>query len=236
MDWEDGEEPSACLGEPNAVPRFDEADALLGKYTRVRSARARYANIETGYLLRRVEWHGGIVILTTNLRRHMDSAFSRNGSSPRFLPSRARICASRSGIGAPPAPHASLLRSVNREPRGWPTRGWPRRKEDFRLTTVRQVATAAWAIVLGLVAGLVTPVLWLGLCAALFADWLKELPSGLTTPVSYAILLAPLGVVFLCIARGRADPEDWAPESKAFVGALFLAWILFVFGRLWIMH
>ena len=95
---------------------------------------------------------------------------------------------------------------------------------------------AVYAIVLGLVTGLMVPALWVGLCAALFGEWLRELPSGLKMAAQYVILLAPLGVVFLCVARGRAAREEWAAESKAFIGALFVSWIFFVFGRLWIVH
>jgi hypothetical protein len=61
----------------NAVLLFDEADALFGKRTEVRDAHDRYANIETGFLLQRIEVHDGITILTTNLRRNIDDAFQR---------------------------------------------------------------------------------------------------------------------------------------------------------------
>jgi MoxR-like ATPase len=56
---------------------FDEADALFGKRTKVRDAHDRYANIETSYLLRRLEEFDGIVVLATNLRENMDDAFTR---------------------------------------------------------------------------------------------------------------------------------------------------------------
>jgi SpoVK/Ycf46/Vps4 family AAA+-type ATPase len=56
---------------------FDEADALFGKRTKVRDAHDRYANIETSYLLRRLEEFDGIVVLATNLRENMDDAFAR---------------------------------------------------------------------------------------------------------------------------------------------------------------
>ncbi|GAA4095457.1 ATP-binding protein [Actinomadura miaoliensis] len=61
----------------NAVLFFDEADALFGKRTRVSDAHDRYANIETGYLLQRMEAHDGVVILATNLRENIDEAFTR---------------------------------------------------------------------------------------------------------------------------------------------------------------
>jgi SpoVK/Ycf46/Vps4 family AAA+-type ATPase len=61
----------------NAILFFDEADALFGKRTKVSDAHDRYANIETSYLLQRMEAYEGIVILATNLRENMDEAFTR---------------------------------------------------------------------------------------------------------------------------------------------------------------
>ncbi|HEV7876485.1 MAG TPA: ATP-binding protein [Bradyrhizobium sp.] len=56
---------------------FDEADALFGKRSEVKDAHDRYANIEVGFLLQRVESFDGILILATNLRNHLDGAFMR---------------------------------------------------------------------------------------------------------------------------------------------------------------
>ncbi|OJH34508.1 hypothetical protein BON30_42620 [Cystobacter ferrugineus] len=56
---------------------FDEADALFGKRSEVKDAHDRYANIEVGYLLQRLESFEGVSILTTNLRNHIDPAFVR---------------------------------------------------------------------------------------------------------------------------------------------------------------
>jgi hypothetical protein len=61
----------------NVILFFDEADALFGKRTAVKDAHDRYANIETSYLLQRLESHPGVVILATNLRKNMDEAFTR---------------------------------------------------------------------------------------------------------------------------------------------------------------
>jgi cytidylate kinase len=61
----------------NAILFFDEADALFGKRTRISDAHDRYANIETSYLLQRMEAYEGVVILATNLRENMDEAFTR---------------------------------------------------------------------------------------------------------------------------------------------------------------
>ncbi|MBA4142861.1 MAG: ATP-binding protein [Nitrosospira sp.] len=61
----------------NAILFFDEADALFGKRSEVKDSHDRYANIETGYLLQRMEEHEGIVILASNFRKNMDEAFVR---------------------------------------------------------------------------------------------------------------------------------------------------------------
>ncbi|KAB8198672.1 AAA family ATPase [Lysobacter maris] len=61
----------------SAILFFDEADALFGKRTEVRDSHDRYANLETSYLLQRVDEYEGLVILASNLPRNMDEAFVR---------------------------------------------------------------------------------------------------------------------------------------------------------------
>jgi SpoVK/Ycf46/Vps4 family AAA+-type ATPase len=61
----------------NCILFFDEADALFGKRSEVKDAHDRYANIETGYLLQKMEEYEGIVILATNLSKNIDGAFLR---------------------------------------------------------------------------------------------------------------------------------------------------------------
>jgi ATPase family associated with various cellular activities (AAA) len=56
---------------------FDEAEALFGKRSEVRDSRDRYANIEVGYLLQRMESFQGVAILTTNVKATLDKAFQR---------------------------------------------------------------------------------------------------------------------------------------------------------------
>ncbi len=63
--------------EGGAVLLFDEADALFGKRSDVKDSRDRYANIEVGYLLQRMEAYQGLAILTSNLKSTMDRAFQR---------------------------------------------------------------------------------------------------------------------------------------------------------------
>jgi SpoVK/Ycf46/Vps4 family AAA+-type ATPase len=63
--------------EANAILFFDEADAIFGKRSEVKDAHDRYANIEVGYLLQKMEEYDGVVILSTNLRKNLDEAFIR---------------------------------------------------------------------------------------------------------------------------------------------------------------
>ncbi len=62
----------------HVVLLFNEADSLFGKRTsEVKSSNDRYANMETNYLLQRLERFGGLSILTTNLGGAVDPAFRR---------------------------------------------------------------------------------------------------------------------------------------------------------------
>jgi SpoVK/Ycf46/Vps4 family AAA+-type ATPase len=63
--------------DSNAILFFDEADALFGKRSEVRDSHDRYANIETSYLLQKMEEYQGITILATNFRKNLDDAFTR---------------------------------------------------------------------------------------------------------------------------------------------------------------
>ncbi|VUD63015.1 ATP-dependent zinc metalloprotease FtsH [Thalassocella blandensis] len=56
---------------------FDEADSLFGKRTEGKETGERFANMLTHFLLTRIENHPGIVVLTSNNRERIDSAFSR---------------------------------------------------------------------------------------------------------------------------------------------------------------
>lgn len=63
--------------EGGVILLFDEADALFGKRSEVKDSHDRYANIEVGYLLQRMEAYRGLAILTTNLKASLDPAFLR---------------------------------------------------------------------------------------------------------------------------------------------------------------
>ena len=65
---------------------FDEADALFGKRTNVQDAHDRYANQETAYLLQRIEDYNGLVVLASNHKQNIDSAFMRRFQSIIYFP------------------------------------------------------------------------------------------------------------------------------------------------------
>ena len=91
---------------------FDEADAIFGKRSEVRDAHDRYANIETAYLLQRLETFDGLAILATNLRANIDEAFTRRLDAIIDFPAAGRgACATRCGASclAPPLPLAEDL-------------------------------------------------------------------------------------------------------------------------------
>ncbi|MFH7319189.1 ATP-binding protein [Desulfurivibrio sp. D14AmB] len=56
---------------------FDEADSLFGKRTDIKDSNDRFANSQTNYLLQRIEFYRGIVLLTSNSRERFDTAFTR---------------------------------------------------------------------------------------------------------------------------------------------------------------
>ncbi|APX04073.1 ATP-binding protein [Arthrobacter sp. QXT-31] len=67
----------AAAAGVNGVLLFDEADAVFGRRSEVKDAHDRYANIESAYLLQRMETFDGLAILATNLRANIDEAFTR---------------------------------------------------------------------------------------------------------------------------------------------------------------
>ena len=66
-----------AAAEVNGVLLFDEADAIFGRRSEVRDSHDRYANIESAYLLQRIESFDGLAVLATNLRANIDEAFTR---------------------------------------------------------------------------------------------------------------------------------------------------------------
>jgi SpoVK/Ycf46/Vps4 family AAA+-type ATPase len=63
--------------ELDVILLLDEGDALLTQRTSVSNSNDRYANLETNYLLQRLESFDGILIVTTNASERIDGAFQR---------------------------------------------------------------------------------------------------------------------------------------------------------------
>jgi len=61
----------------DVVLLLDEGDALMAGRTQVGSATDRYANLETNYLLQRLERYRGVMVVTTNAADRIDAAFTR---------------------------------------------------------------------------------------------------------------------------------------------------------------
>ena len=61
----------------DVVLLLDEGDALMAGRTQVGSATDRYANLETNYLLQRLERYRGVLVVTTNAADRIDAAFTR---------------------------------------------------------------------------------------------------------------------------------------------------------------
>ncbi|MCA1612877.1 MAG: ATP-binding protein [Acidobacteria bacterium] len=76
--------------ELDVVLLLDEGDALLTQRTDVSSSNDRYANLETNYLLQRLESYEGILVVTTNAGERIDAAFQRRMDvCVQFAPPRA---------------------------------------------------------------------------------------------------------------------------------------------------
>jgi len=56
---------------------LDEGDGLLAPRTGVQSSTDRYANLETNFLLQRLEAYDGVLLITTNAADRIDGAFLR---------------------------------------------------------------------------------------------------------------------------------------------------------------
>jgi hypothetical protein len=63
--------------ELNVILLLDEGDSLLTTRTAVQSSNDRYANLETNFLLQRIESYEGILLITTNALHRIDGAFQR---------------------------------------------------------------------------------------------------------------------------------------------------------------
>ncbi|MGN6316906.1 ATP-binding protein [Trinickia sp.] len=61
----------------NVVLFLDECESLFSKRTETKDSHDRFANMQVGFLLQRIESYSGLVILATNLMGNMDKAFMR---------------------------------------------------------------------------------------------------------------------------------------------------------------
>ena len=61
----------------NAILFIDEMDAFFGKRTEIKDSHDKYANMETSFLLQKIESFKGILILATNYLNNIDEAFMR---------------------------------------------------------------------------------------------------------------------------------------------------------------
>ncbi len=67
-----------CATATDVVLLIDEADALFGKRTEgTHDSTERFGNMQTNFLLQRMDNYEGVVVLTTNLSSAMDTAFRR---------------------------------------------------------------------------------------------------------------------------------------------------------------
>jgi hypothetical protein len=63
--------------EADAALLLDEGDALMTRRTDVQTSNDRYANLETNFLLQRLESFDGILVVTSNAGERIDDAFRR---------------------------------------------------------------------------------------------------------------------------------------------------------------
>lgn len=63
--------------ELDVVLLLDEGDALMARRTDIGSSNDRYANLETNFLLQRIESFEGIILVTTNDVERIDQSFAR---------------------------------------------------------------------------------------------------------------------------------------------------------------
>lgn len=63
--------------ESSIILFFDEMDSLFGKRSETHDAHDKYANMETAFLLQKIESYNGIVLMATNYLTNIDEAFIR---------------------------------------------------------------------------------------------------------------------------------------------------------------
>jgi SpoVK/Ycf46/Vps4 family AAA+-type ATPase len=104
--------------ESQSVLLFDEAEALFGSRSEVQHGSDRYANLEVSYLLQRLESSTALVVLASNVKDLIDSAFVRRFQVvvhfPRpALPERRRVWQNAFPKSAPVSPDVDLEALAN---------------------------------------------------------------------------------------------------------------------------
>src|SRR5262249_9162491 len=66
-----------AAGAGARLPPLGRAVALFGKRGEGKASHDRYASVEVGYLLQRMDAYRGLAVLTTNLKDAIDPAFAR---------------------------------------------------------------------------------------------------------------------------------------------------------------
>lgn len=61
----------------NAVLFFDEMDSIFSKRCEIKDSHDKYANVQTSYLLQKMDDYDGIIIMATNFKQNVDDAFLR---------------------------------------------------------------------------------------------------------------------------------------------------------------
>jgi len=107
----------------DAILLMDEADTLFGSRSEGKDNGDRYANMLTNFLLTRIENHPGIVVLTSNSRNRIDTAFSRRFDAIIEFPlpgveERYQMWQSHLGSRAPSKQTCRLLASYSDLPGG----------------------------------------------------------------------------------------------------------------------
>ena len=59
----------------NGILLFDEADALFGKRTTIKDSHNQYANIETNYLVKKIQKHKGLLFISSNTKKILSEPF-----------------------------------------------------------------------------------------------------------------------------------------------------------------
>jgi hypothetical protein len=109
-----------------------------------------------------------------------------------------------------------------------PIHTYPRPRRD-PVGGVWQVILWSWALVCGVIAGLVLPWFWAGFAGALFG-WMLD-PLGMTAV--YVIFLIP-PVVLIGWMMLRQHEENLRPATKVFLGSFIVTWLYFVFAEVWL--